>query len=129
VGAFGLTPRGAFQVASAKEFPSRGYDLVAAFDCLHDVGDPVGVAAHVRAALADGGTWMVVEPFVQDRMADNLNPLGRAYYAASTMICTPTSLFAGGRPRPRRAGRQGAPTRVHWAASHFHTAAREPSQR
>jgi hypothetical protein len=81
-----------FEVASAKEFPARGYDLVAAFDCLHDMGDPLGVAAHVRAALAADGAWMIVEPFAHDRLADNFNPVGRLYYAASTMICTPASL-------------------------------------
>jgi SAM-dependent methyltransferase len=87
-----VADRVTFEAASAKEFPARGYDLVAAFDCLHDMGDPVGVAAHVRSALADGGTWMIVEPFAHDRLADNLNPVGRVYYAASTMICTPASL-------------------------------------
>ena len=88
----GVADRVTFEVASAKEFPARGYDLVAAFDCLHDMGDPVGVAEHVRASLADDGIWMIVEPFAHDRMADNLNPVGRIYYAASTMICTPASL-------------------------------------
>ena len=72
--------------------PARDYDLVAFFDCLHDMGDPVGAAAHVHAALASDGTWMIVEPFAHDRLADNLNPVGRIYYAASTMICTPASM-------------------------------------
>ncbi len=90
--AAGVADRVHFEVASAKEFPARGYDLVAFFDCLHDMGDPVGAAAHVHAALAADGTWLIVEPFAHDRMADNLNPVGRIYYAASTMICTPASL-------------------------------------
>jgi hypothetical protein len=81
-----------FEVASAKEFPGQDYDLVAFFDCLHDMGDPVGAASHVRAALATDGTWLVVEPFAHDHLADNLNPVGRIFYAASTMICTPASL-------------------------------------
>ena len=70
----------------------HGYDLVAFFDCLHDMGDPVGASAHVRETLAPDGTWMIVEPFAHDRLEDNLNPVGRMYYAASTMICTPASL-------------------------------------
>ena len=88
----GVADRIVFEVASAKEFPARGYDLVTFFDCLHDMGDPQGAAAHVRASLAPDGTWMIVEPFAHDRLADNLNPVGRIYYAASTMICTPASL-------------------------------------
>jgi SAM-dependent methyltransferase len=88
----GVADRVQFEVAPAKEFPARGYDLVAFFDCLHDMGDPVGAAAHVRRTLAPDGTWLIVEPFAHDRMEDNLNPVGRIYYAASTMICTPASL-------------------------------------
>jgi SAM-dependent methyltransferase len=88
----GVADRIEFEVASAKEFPARGYDLVTFFDCLHDMGDPRGAAAHVRASLKPDGTWMIVEPFAHDRLADNLNPVGRIYYAASTMICTPASL-------------------------------------
>ena len=80
-----------FQVAASKEFPGEGYDLVTFFDCLHDMGDPVGAAAHVRKALKDDGTWMIVEPFANDAVQDNLNPIGRVYYSASTMICTPAS--------------------------------------
>lgn len=81
-----------FEVAAAKDFPAHGYDLVTFFDCLHDMGDPAGAAAHVRSALAQDGTWLIVEPFAHDCLADNLNPVGRIYYAASTMICTPASL-------------------------------------
>ena len=80
-----------FDVASASDYPGRDYDLVAFFDCLHDMGDPVGVARHVRETLAPGGTWLVVEPFANDRLEDNLNPVGRVYYSASTFICTPAS--------------------------------------
>jgi SAM-dependent methyltransferase len=80
-----------FDVASAKAYPSSQYDLVAFFDCLHDMGDPVGAARHVRSTLAPDGTWMIVEPFAGDKLEDNLNPVGRVYYCASTMICTPGS--------------------------------------
>ena len=62
------------------------------FDCLHDMGDPVGAATHVRETLADDGTWMIVEPFAGDALEDNLNPVGRVFYGASTVICTPASL-------------------------------------
>jgi SAM-dependent methyltransferase len=88
----GLGDRVRFEVASAKSFPGKDYDLIAFFDCLHDMGDPVGAAAHVREALKPDGTWMIVEPFAHDRTEDNLNPVGRIFYAASTMICTPASL-------------------------------------
>lgn len=80
-----------FEVATAKDFHGSKYDLVACFDCLHDMGDPVGAAAHVREMLNDGGVWMIVEPFAHDALENNLNPVGRVYYAASTMICTPAS--------------------------------------
>ncbi|MFO1047049.1 MAG: class I SAM-dependent methyltransferase [Geminicoccaceae bacterium] len=88
----GVADRAAFEVAKAKEFPGTGYDLVTCFDCLHDMGDPAGCAAHVRRALKPDGCWMVVEPMARDRLEDNLNPVGRLYYGASTMICVPTSL-------------------------------------
>ena len=81
-----------FEVATAKNFPGKDYDLVAYFDCLHDMGDPVGAAAHTRQALKADGTMMVVEPFAKDGLEDNLNPVGRMYYAFSTMICTPASI-------------------------------------
>ncbi len=88
----GIDPgRVRFEVATAKSFEGT-YDLVTCFDCLHDMGDPVGAAAHVHARLADDGTWMIVEPMAGDSLADNLNPVGRLFYAASTMICVPTSL-------------------------------------
>jgi len=80
-----------FETGRAKDF-AGSYDLVTFFDCLHDMGDPAGAAAHVRRALKPDGTWMIVEPFANDRLEDNLNPVGRLSYAASTMICVPTSL-------------------------------------
>ena len=80
-----------FEVASAKEYPGS-YDLVCFFDCLHDMGDPGGASKHVLKSLKPEGTWMVVEPFANDDIADNLNPVGRVFYSASTLICTPASL-------------------------------------
>jgi hypothetical protein len=88
----GLDDRLRFTEASAKEFPGRGFDLVTCFDALHDMGDPVGAAVHVREALAQDGVWMIVEPFAGDRVAENLTPVGLVYYAASTLVCTPASL-------------------------------------
>jgi SAM-dependent methyltransferase len=88
----GVAERITFEVASAKDFPGADYDLICVFDCLHDMGDPVGAAAHIHDALADDGTWMIVEPFANDRVEDNLNPVGRVFYGASTMVCTPASL-------------------------------------
>ncbi|HEV3283679.1 MAG TPA: class I SAM-dependent methyltransferase [Solirubrobacteraceae bacterium] len=88
----GVEDRITFAVASAKDYPGTGYDFVSVFDCLHDMGDPVGASKHIRETLADDGTWMIVEPFANDRIEDNLNPVGRVFYAASTVICTPASL-------------------------------------
>ena len=79
-------------MAGAKDYPGRGYDLVCMFDCLHDMGDPVGAARHVLRTLSADGTWMIVEPNAGDRVEDNLNPVGRAYYGFSTLLCTPASL-------------------------------------
>jgi len=87
----GVSDRVTFEVAKAKEFPGKGYDFVAVFDCLHDMGDPVGAAKHVRQSLSDDGTWMIVEPFANDQLKDNLNPVGRVYYSLSTLLCTPCS--------------------------------------
>ena len=81
-----------FEVAKAKDYPGNDYDFVAFFDCLHDMGDPVGAARHVRETLSPNGTWMIVEPFANDKLEDNLNPIGRIFYSASTMLCTPASL-------------------------------------
>ena len=88
----GLSERVSFEATSVKEIRDTGFDLVTAFDCLHDMGDPRGCARHMRQILKDDGTWMIVEPIAGDRPADNLNPVGRLYYNASTMICVPTSL-------------------------------------
>jgi SAM-dependent methyltransferase len=88
----GVGDRISFEVAAAKDYPGSGYDLVSVFDCLHDMGDPVGAASHVRETLEDDGTWMIVEPFANDRVEENLNPVGRIFYGASTVICTPASL-------------------------------------
>jgi SAM-dependent methyltransferase len=87
----GLSDRVTFEVATAKGYPGGGYDFVAMFDCLHDMGDPVGAAAHVLKTLQPDGTWMIVEPFAGDRLEDNLNPVGRVFYGASTLVCTPAS--------------------------------------
>jgi len=81
-----------FDVAPAAGFTGGGYDLVTMFDCLHDMGDPAGAARHVHDALAEDGTWMIVEPNAGDRIEENLNPVGRAYYGFSTLLCTPASL-------------------------------------
>ena len=89
----GLLDQITFEVASSKSYPQNGgYDVVTFFDCLHDMGDPTGAAAHVLATLKPDGTWMIVEPFANDRPEENHNPVGRIYYSASTMICTPASL-------------------------------------
>ena len=88
----GVADRVHFEVAKAKEYPGTNYDLVAFFDCLHDMGDPVGASAHVHGSLHPDGTWMLVEPFASDRVEDNHNAVGRVFYSASTLICTPASL-------------------------------------
>jgi SAM-dependent methyltransferase len=87
----GVADRVTFEVSTAKQFPGSNYDFVAVFDCLHDMGDPIGAAKHVRQSLASDGTWMIVEPFANDRLKDNLNPVGRVYYSFSTLLCTPCS--------------------------------------
>jgi SAM-dependent methyltransferase len=121
----GLGDRVSFDVHSAKTYPAEGYDLVCFFDCLHDMGDPVGAVKHVRETLAPDGTCMLVEPFANDRLEDNLNPIGRVYYAASTMICTPASLdqevglalgAQAGEARLRAVAREGGLTRFRRAA-------------
>jgi SAM-dependent methyltransferase len=81
-----------FEIGTAKEYPGRDFDLVTFFDCLHDMGDPKGAAAHVRQSLKPDGTWMIVEPMAADKMEDNMHPIGRIFYAASTLVCVPTSL-------------------------------------
>jgi ubiquinone/menaquinone biosynthesis C-methylase UbiE len=81
-----------FEVGTAKDYPQTDLDFVTFFDCLHDMGDPAGAAAHVRQSLKPDGTWMIVEPMAGDKMEDNMNPIGRIYYAGSTLVCIPTSL-------------------------------------
>ncbi len=88
----GVGGRVSFEVARAKDYPGDDYSLVTFFDSLHDMGDPVGAAAHVKESLAPDGTWMIVEPFANDEVENNLNPIGRAFYSASTLLCTPASL-------------------------------------
>lgn len=114
-----------FKVATAQTFDGGGYDLVTAFDCLHDMGDPTGAAARVHEELKRDGAWMIVEPLAGDRLEDNLNPVGRLYYAASTMICVPTSLAQevgaalgaqAGETRLREAITAGGFASVHRAA-------------
>jgi len=104
-----LDGRATFEVAPATGFAGSGYDLVTMFDCLHDMGDPVGAARHVRAAIAPDGTWMIVEPAAGDRVEDNLNPVGRAYYGFSTLLCTPASLS---QPVGAALGTQAGPARI-----------------
>jgi SAM-dependent methyltransferase len=87
----GVQDRARFEVAGAADFPGSGYDLIAMFDCLHDMGDPVGAARHVRDALDSDGTWLIVEPHAGDRLEDNLNPVGRVFFSASTFVCVPAS--------------------------------------
>ena len=88
----GVADRVRFEVAPAAAYPGKGYDLVTMFDCLHDMGDPAGAARHVRETIAPDGTWLIVEPRAGDRVEENLNPVGRAYYGFSTLLCTPASL-------------------------------------
>jgi SAM-dependent methyltransferase len=88
----GVADRVSFEVATAQSYPGRGYDLVAFFDCLHDMGDPDAAARHVRASLADDGTWLLVEPYSNETLAENINPVGRAFYATSVLVCLPNSL-------------------------------------
>ena len=88
----GIADRVRFEVEPAAAYGGRDYDLVTMFDCLHDMGDPVGAARHVRGTLKPDGTWMVVEPHAGDQVEENLNPVGRVYYAFSTLLCTPASL-------------------------------------
>ncbi len=121
----GVSDRITFEVAKAKEFPAKNYDLVCFFDCLHDMGDPVGAAKHVKQTLAPDGTWMIVEPFAHDRLEQNLNPVGAMFYAASTVVCTPASLAQevglalgaqAGEARLRDVAKQGGFTRFRRAA-------------
>ncbi len=105
----GVADRVTFEVASADRFPGTDYDLVCVFDALHDMGDPGAAAAHVHSALAPDGTWMIVEPFAHDTLAENLTPVGRVFYSASTCICTPASRAQDG---ARCLGAQAGETRI-----------------
>jgi SAM-dependent methyltransferase len=105
----GVGDRVSFEVSPADSFSGSGFDLVTTFDALHDMGDPVGAARHVREALAPDGTWMLVEPMAGDSVEDNLNPVGRAYYGFSTLLCTPASLS---QPVGLALGTQAGPARI-----------------
>ena len=100
----GVADRVRFEVAGAQDFAGTGYDLVACFDCLHDMADPAGAARHIRQALAKDGTWMLVEPYATDRAEDNHNPVGRVFYGASTVFCVPCSLAGHGPALGAQAG-------------------------
>jgi 2-polyprenyl-3-methyl-5-hydroxy-6-metoxy-1,4-benzoquinol methylase len=100
----GVDDRVAFEVAKSTDFPGSAYDLVAHFDCLHDMEDPVGAARHVKETIAPDGTWMIVEPFASDRPEDNHNPVGRVFYSASTLLCVPHSLAHHGPALGAQAG-------------------------
>jgi 2-polyprenyl-3-methyl-5-hydroxy-6-metoxy-1,4-benzoquinol methylase len=100
----GVGERVKFEVAKSTDYPGKDYDFVAHFDCLHDMGDPVGAARHVFETLRKDGSWMIVEPFAQDHVEENLNPIGRLFYAASTMICVPASLAYNGPALGAQAG-------------------------
>mgnify|MGYP003525791085 FL=1 len=105
----GLTGRVSFEVLAGTDVPRRGYDLATLFDCLHDMGDPLACLTRIREALAPDGTVMIVEPLAGDRLVDNLNPVGRVYYAASTLICTPSARSQHG---PVELGAQAGEARV-----------------
>ncbi|MGH3169783.1 MAG: class I SAM-dependent methyltransferase, partial [Trebonia sp.] len=92
----GVTDRARFEIATAATFTGSDYDLVTTFDCLHDIGDPLAAAGHVRRALKPDGTWLVVEPFAADEPAGNMNPVGRVYYNFSTLLCVPNALSQPG---------------------------------
>jgi 2-polyprenyl-3-methyl-5-hydroxy-6-metoxy-1,4-benzoquinol methylase len=100
----GVSDRVRFEVATAQTFAGKGFDLVACFDCLHDMADPVGASRHIRGALAPDGTWLLVEPFANDRVEENLNPVGRVFYGASTVFCVPCSLAGHGPALGAQAG-------------------------
>jgi 2-polyprenyl-3-methyl-5-hydroxy-6-metoxy-1,4-benzoquinol methylase len=102
----GVSDRVTFEVGRSTDYPGRAYDLVAHFDCLHDMEDPKGAARHVRETLAPDGTWMIVEPFAADRPEENHNPVGRVFYSASTMLCVPHSLSQHGPALGAQAGEE-----------------------
>lgn len=100
----GVSDRVTFQVAKSTDYPGNDYDMVAFFDCLHDMGDPAGAASYVRRTLKGDGTWFIVEPLAGDRLEDNLNPLGRLFYSASATVCVPASLAHDGAALGAQAG-------------------------
>ena len=100
----GVEDRVQFEEARSTDYPGKGYDLVAHFDSLHDMADPLGAARHVRETLAPKGAWMIVEPFANDRVEQNLNPVGRVFYGASTVLCVPNSLAGKGPALGAQAG-------------------------
>lgn len=127
----GLSDRVRFEVAAADEIPLDGYDLIATFDCLHDLGDPVGAARRIHDALDPEGTWLLVEPMAGDSLADNLNPVGKVFYALSTFICTPTSQA---QPVGAALGAQASDAQLEGVANeagfaHFRRAAETPFNR
>jgi SAM-dependent methyltransferase len=120
----GVADRVSFETASAKDFPGEGYELITIFDALHDMGDPVGAASHIRRRLAADGVFMLVEPNAADDLTGNLNPVGRMFYSASTMICTPASMSQevalalgaqAGEARLKRVAQEAGFTRVRRA--------------
>jgi SAM-dependent methyltransferase len=126
--AAGVSERIRFDAVAAADIPDEDYDLVTMFDCLHDMGDPVGAAKRVRQAIAHDGTWMIVEPRAGDHVEDNLNPVGRAYYGFSTLLCTPASLS---QDVGLALGAQAGPARIRDVVSaagftRFRTAAETP---
>ncbi len=124
----GVADRVHFEAASAQMFSGTGYDLVATFDCLHDMGDPVGAARHIRQTLDQDGTWLIVEPLAGDTLADNLNPVGRVYYNFSTFVCVPNARSqAGGHALGAQAGEAAIRDVVEQAGfSRFRRAADTP---
>ena len=126
--AAGVSDRVSFEVSPASGYAGSGYDLVTTFDALHDMGDPVGAARHIRDSLAPDGTWLLVEPAAADRLEDNLNPVSRAYYGFSTLLCTPASLS---QEVGLALGTQAGPARLHDVATaagftRFRVAAQTP---
>jgi SAM-dependent methyltransferase len=123
----GVLARANFRIAKSTSFPGKDYDLVAHFDCLHDMGDPLGAARHVLKTLSKDGTWLVVEPFAEDHVEKNLNPVGRMFYAASTMLCVPNSLAENGPALGAQAGEARLCEIVHKAGfTRFRRAAQTP---
>jgi ubiquinone/menaquinone biosynthesis C-methylase UbiE len=124
----GMSDRVTFEVATAQDFGGGPYDLVTTFDCLHDMGDPLDAARHIRKSLTPDGTWLVVEPFAADSVADNLNPVGRMYYSFSTFLCVPNALSQSG---GYSLGAQAGESAIHRLAvdagfSRFRRAAQTP---